>query len=95
MLWSLKPIIKTAIEWNPWKIAGHNHCTFGFIVRADSEQVARKSAYYSHEELTKVDAEGIKTKSEAKISWLDPEQTSCKQIDIDSEKKVTLSMVHK
>lgn len=91
MLWSLKPIEVTAVQWNPWKAAGKSHCTFGFIVRADTEQEARKIAFYSREPMTKVADVSIGALKDAKVSWYETAKMSCERVDVDNEKKVTLS----
>ncbi len=75
-LWLIRPLGGGA--WEPWYDK-----TFGFVVRADSEEEARKLA----------NAEGGDETSRGERDgdpWLDPKQSICAELTADGEKCVII-----
>ena len=64
-LWILKPIDDNAGHWQ-----GHWDSVFGFVVRAESEELARKM----------VNPEGQDENRKHNDVWLDPALTTCVEL---------------
>lgn len=79
MIWILRPVCNLDPDpWDPW----YNR-VFGFVVRADNEQEARKFA----------NSEGGAETSEFKGHgdvWLDPNKTTCEILSSEGEKGIIL-----
>lgn len=66
-LWILRPVDDEASPWTPWYDRA-----FGFIVRAETEAVARQIASF-------------KAGNEKPAAWLDESLSSCEELTADGE----------
>jgi len=76
-LWLLRPIDTLPFNpWDPWY-----HCAFGFVVRADTEQEARKFASDNGgEENSEQRTDGNECKP-----WLNPDYSTCEELWAEGE----------
>ncbi len=77
-LWLLRPIRQDGDAWDPWYDK-----SFGFVVRADTEERAREVANSNGGDETgpaKVDI--YRTGGDP---WLDPKQSTCEELTADGD----------
>lgn len=72
-LWLLRPMEDNNL-WDPW----YDKC-FGFVVRAESEEEARK-----------IVGSSIEFGDEGKEAWLDPKNSTCVELTIEGKEEVII-----
>jgi hypothetical protein len=86
-LWLLEPIgnLKSGDNpWNPWYDK-----TFGFVIRAETEEQARNMANKNAGDENRGGFLGEKI-ANTTTPWLDPHYSTCTELQNDSESKIIL-----
>jgi hypothetical protein len=87
-LWLLKPVDDNAGPWDPWYDK-----TFGFVVRAETEERARAVAQGKGGPET-YEYNDKYTGRTAVPAWTDPKLSSCVELTADGVEEVVLQDTH-
>lgn len=91
-LWILRPkegLSRLDNPWNPWYDKA-----FGFVIRAESEEEARKLAHDNAWKENDPEFLGEKT-SKTDSPWLDPNYSTCDSLLADGNAGVLIEDVHR
>lgn len=87
-LWLLRPIENEHIDYVSQPINFGYDCTFGFVIRAETEQDARAIAQENGSWETSIWVNG--SRSQVYPAWTDPTLSTCVELTADGESGVVI-----
>jgi hypothetical protein len=87
-LWLLRPVDGLPLGDNPWE--PYYDCTFGYVIRAESEDMARQLAHENGSQENN-DFYGQDRKSNTTAPWLDPTYSTCVELPVDGEQAIIMA----